>query len=80
MYEVLTNMTTYREALNKTIDIFGIVAAEISRESGIDESRLSRFRTGKHDLQSKALASLINAMPEDAKAYFYLLVMSNGHE
>lgn len=68
----------YREAFNKTLEMFEIRASDLSERSGVDPSRLSKFRNGHHDLRSGALANLINALPSDARAYYYLLVMSNG--
>lgn len=68
----------YRQALNKTLEVFSVKASEISERSGVEESRLSKFRNGHHDLRSEALQSVVNSLPGTAKAYFYALAMSEN--
>lgn len=67
----------HREALNKTLDTFKIPAARLSESSGIDSAKLSKFRNGRQDLMASTLIDLVNALPPDAKAYFYVLIMSD---
>lgn len=70
----------HRQALNETLTQFDLKAAAIAEAAGIDAGRLSKFRNGHHDLRSSALQQIINALPEKARAYYYLLLMSNGHK
>lgn len=68
-----------RHALNETLAQFDLTAAAIAEAAGIDPGRLSKFRNGHHDLRSSALHQVIDALPERARAYYYLLLMSNGN-
>lgn len=65
----------YRDALIKTFDTFGIVASEISKVSGVGENQISNYRTRKTDLYSENLQALINALPLQARMYFYGLLL-----
>lgn len=65
----------YRDALIKTFDTFGIIASEISRASGVGENQISNYRTRKTDLYSENLQALINALPINARMYFYGLLL-----
>lgn len=66
---------SYRDALIKTFDTFGIVASEISKLSGVGENQISNYRTRKTDLYSENLQALINALPLQARMYFYGLLL-----
>lgn len=68
----------YREAFDETIKLFELRASELSDKSGVGENQISRFRSGKTDLQSSNLEKLVNALPASAKAYFYARVMTNN--
>lgn len=67
----------YRDALNTTIERFGIRASELATNAGIEESRLSKYRNGHHMLRSDALQGVVDSLPVEARAYFYLLVMAH---
>jgi transcriptional regulator with XRE-family HTH domain len=66
---------TYREAFDETVKLFGLRASDIASKSGIGENQISRFRHGKTDLQTESLEKLIDGLPQNAKAYFYSMVM-----
>lgn len=69
---------SYREAFDETIKLFALKASEIADHSGVGENQISRFRSGKTDLQASNLEKVVNALPDNAKAYFYARVMTNN--
>lgn len=64
---------TPEEALDKTINYFGLVAADISRASGVTVQEISRYRRGRKDMVSKTLFKIVDALPMKAKLYFWHL-------
>jgi len=68
-------MGTYGIIFNETIELFNLKASDLASESGVGTNQVSRFRNGKTDLQTASLEKLIDAMPKNAKAYFYSRLM-----
>lgn len=66
---------TYRKAFDETVKLFHLKASDIAGRSGIGENQISRFRNGKTDLQTETLEKLIDGLPQNARAYFYSMVM-----
>lgn len=67
-----------RAALNQTIKLFDIKASQLSTLSGVGENQISRFRQGKASLYAETLQAIVNALPDQARAYYYMLLLSNG--
>ncbi len=61
------------EAFAETIRRFRIPIAEISRETGIAQESLSRFKNGHSDIKSKNLQKVLRALPPYAQVYFCTL-------
>jgi predicted transcriptional regulator len=64
-------MNWHRELFNELLSHFGYSAKQVSAWSGVHESRLSRFRKGKLDLEAGEFFSLLESMPEEAQDYFW---------
>ncbi|MGL4618718.1 MAG: GIY-YIG nuclease family protein [Chroococcidiopsis sp.] len=61
----------FRVALDRTIKVFGLKAADIAKNSGvINVHELSKYRRGHKDIASKTFFKLVEAMPLNAKLYF----------
>lgn len=65
----------YAEALNETLEHFGISAREIATGAGVREAALSQFRNGKKDLNLESWERLVRALPLEAKQYLHLKVL-----
>ncbi|MEM1307991.1 MAG: helix-turn-helix domain-containing protein [Cyanobacteria bacterium P01_H01_bin.153] len=57
-----------------TIRDLALNRREIAEKGGISESSLSRFLAGETDLGASRLESVVNALPEEAKSRFFLLL------
>jgi hypothetical protein len=57
-------------SFDKTLNKFGISAAWLSRESGVSQQVISRFRNGK-ELQTDTLEKLLKPLPLEVKQYFF---------
>ena len=66
----------HRSAFNTTLDTFKIPAARVAETSGIDTGKISKFRNGKQDLMAATPLDLVNSLPTEARAYFFMLVAS----
>jgi transcriptional regulator with XRE-family HTH domain len=67
-----------RDALDETIRLFNIKASDLAQKSGIDEQMISKYRRKHKDMNSLNLVKLANALPREARSYFYLLLNSQG--
>ena len=70
----------YGEILDKTLKRFDIKGRAICRESGVSPSSLSTFRSGKTNLSTQSLKTLLEAMDKlepGSKAYFCSLMAGN---
>lgn len=65
------------ESFDKTLNRFGITASWLSKESGINQQQISRFRHGK-EIQTDTLEKLLANLPIEAKEYFFTLLL--GHK
>jgi transcriptional regulator with XRE-family HTH domain len=72
-----SDLMEWREAFNKTLDHFDIKAAEIAERSGVDAVQISKFRNSKKDMHAHNFQKLIDALPSQAKMYFWYLAMSS---
>jgi len=64
-----------RDALNKTLQVFDLKAADLAERSGIDAQQISRYRNKRKDMTSLNLYRLIEAMPVEAQFYFSSIVL-----
>jgi predicted transcriptional regulator len=69
-----------REALNKTIKLFGLKAVDIAERAGMPESDFSKFRNGKNDILSERFFRIAAALPPDARSYLFMLLASGESE
>lgn len=65
-------MDRHREIFNQLLTASGYSAKEVSSWTGINESRLSRFRTGKLDLEVGEFFRLLDSFPKDFQECFWL--------
>jgi len=66
-----------RSAFIEAMDKFGITAAKLSRLSGIEPEVISKYKTGKQNLRLDTFDKLIDALPEEAKFYYFALRMKS---
>lgn len=64
-------MDQHREIFNQLLLASGYSAKEVSGWAGINESRLSRFRTGKLDLEAGEFFRLLECFPKDFQDRFW---------
>ncbi|MGB5769786.1 MAG: hypothetical protein WBM32_07955 [Crocosphaera sp.] len=58
---------------DQTLNKYGISAAWLSRQSGVTQVMISRFRNGK-TVQTNTLGRLLEPLPLEVKQYFFSLV------
>ncbi len=63
-----------RDALDKTLEVFGVKAAELAELSGISAQEISRYRNKRKDMNSLNLQKIVNCLPQAARFYFYSLM------
>jgi len=61
-------MRTY-EAFDLTLKHFKLSAKDLSAQSGVSESSISRYRRGDQSLSTDALDSILAVLPEQARQY-----------
>ncbi|HEY9598015.1 MAG TPA: hypothetical protein V6D33_10125 [Cyanophyceae cyanobacterium] len=69
-------MNQHREIFNEILLTFGYTAKQVcawaaGRGLEISESRLSRFRTSKLDLEAGEFFLIMESLPEEAQDYFW---------
>ncbi|NJO94015.1 MAG: hypothetical protein HC820_06020 [Hydrococcus sp. RM1_1_31] len=67
-------MSDIGNSFDKTLNRFGVSAAWLSRESGINQQMISRFRNGK-EIQTDTLEKLLESLPTEVKEYFFALLL-----
>lgn len=67
----------FSEALDKTLDGYGISAKWLSEQSGVSMQMISNFRNGKQRVYSDSLEAMIQALPVQARRYLYGLVSND---
>lgn len=65
------NQNQHREIFNEILLVFKYSAKQVCAWSGMRESRLSRFRTDKLDLEAGEFFHLVESLPEEAQDYFW---------
>jgi predicted transcriptional regulator len=67
-----------RSAFFETLDKFNLSAADISRRSDVDAQVISKYRTGRQkNLRQDTFDKLIDALPDEAKFYYFALRMKS---
>jgi len=61
----------FANALDATLKHFCLNARNLSVESGVAESSISRYRRGERDIHTESLERLVSALPLEARNYFY---------
>jgi len=61
----------FAQALNETIQHFGLSAREISLKTGVTEATISNLRSGNSDAKLSTFENLIGALPPEAKNYMF---------
>jgi transcriptional regulator with XRE-family HTH domain len=64
----------FSEALDKTLDHYGISAKWLSEQSGVSMQMISQFRRGKQRVYSDSLEAMIAALPLEVRCHFYSLM------
>lgn len=64
---------TPNEAFDFVLTQYDVNADEVSKKSGIDKSAISKFRNGKHSMNSNNLQKVVRALPFQARAHFNML-------
>ena len=62
------------EALDRSLDDYGISAKWLSEQSGVSMQMISQFRRGKQRVYSDSLEAMITALPEEVRRHFYSLM------
>lgn len=62
-----------RVALDKTIKLHNLNAAQLARDSGVNKQELSRYRRQHKDMGSLSVFKVVDALPLKAKLYFWQL-------
>jgi transcriptional regulator with XRE-family HTH domain len=70
----------FAEAFNSTMKKYGLTAKELSGISGVGENVISLFRNGKNNTRIDIIMSLLEAMPAEARVYFFTLLTQQAIE
>jgi transcriptional regulator with XRE-family HTH domain len=62
------------EALNRTLEEYGISAVWLAERSGVSQRMISQFRNGKQRIYSDSLERIMENLPPDARTYFFQLL------
>lgn len=65
-------MDRHRQVFNRVLEASKYLAKEVSDWTGIDKSKISRFRSGKLDLGAGEFFDLLERCPEDFQAAFWI--------
>jgi cytochrome c553 len=64
----------FSEALDQTLEHYGISAKWLSEQSGVSMQMISGFRRGKQRVYSDSLEAMIEALPLEVRCHFYTLM------
>lgn len=65
------------EAFKETMFRFGLNGNALADKSGLTPSQISNFRNGSINLRTDSLEKLLDAMPYEARVYFFSLVQDD---
>lgn len=75
---MIKKRTDLRRALDLTMREFGITHCYLSETSGVSGSSLSRYLSGTTDLSSSRLQKVIDALPSEARSFFFVTLNPTG--
>jgi predicted transcriptional regulator len=64
-----------RQAFFETLERFKLSAADISRRSEVATEVISKYKTGKQRIRQDTFDKLVDALPDEAKFYYFALRM-----
>ncbi len=67
-------------AFDKSLKKFKLSAAWLSRQSSVSEKIISQFRNGHQRIYTETLEKLVEALPIEAKLYFFDLLAEDNIE
>ena len=67
-------------AFDKSLKKFKLSAAWLSRQSSVSEKIISQFRNGHQRIYTETLEKLVEALPIEAKLYFFGLLAEDNIE
>lgn len=70
----------FSQALDSTLEKYGISAKWLSEQSGVSQQMISGFRNGKQRIYSDSLEKLLAALPGEVRAYFFGLLGAGNLE
>jgi predicted transcriptional regulator len=62
---------SFNQALDKTLDHFGISGKWLAKQSGLSQQMISGFRQGHQQVRSDSLEKMIRHLPMEAQQHFY---------
>lgn len=68
----------FNEALNRTLNDYGISAKWLSEQSGVSMAMISQFKNGKQRVYSDSLEAMIEALPAEMQRHFFGLVSGSN--
>ncbi|MEG4327909.1 hypothetical protein [Microcoleus sp. herbarium5] len=68
----------FHEALDQTLEKYGISARWLSERSNVSEQMISGYRRGKQRVYSNSLESMIEALPAEMQRYLFGLVSNSN--
>lgn len=67
------------QALNLTIEHFGIKSQALADASGMSKSRLSLFRNNHQSMRASLIDALLDAMTPEQRKYLFSLLLLEDH-
>ena len=67
----------FYEALDKTLEYYGITAKWLSEQSGVSQQMISQFRKGKQRVYSDSLEAMISSLPLEPQRYLFSLFLGD---
>lgn len=64
-------MVKFCNALNATLEQYGITNTWLAEKSGVTGQTISNYRLGKSRLRDDSLEKIINALPNDAQDFYF---------
>lgn len=61
----------FSQALDRTLNEFGIKAKWLAERSGVSPQMISDFRNGKQRIYSDSLEKMLASLPAEAREYFF---------
>lgn len=70
----------FHEALDQTLENYGVSARWLSEQSGVSEQMISGYRRGKQRVYSNSLESMIDALPAEMQRHLFGLVSGSNFD